>query len=291
MTICVSVKVSEGLVLAADSIAAVQGNLRRPDGVETEGILKTYDHARKVSHIKDYPIGTLSWGISLIGSRSVESLIKEFEYNLPSMKEEDEKARLGKREGRAVDHYQYKVKDIALGLLNHIRKYYLSNFENMTREKLPNLGLLVSGYSSGEFFPEQWLIDLPNSDELIGRRQNLNGKPDFGADWFGLTDAMTRLHWGRDDKAIQILSEHFNTDPKEILNLLVQLQYPIIFDGMPLQDAIDFAVYVINVVIGRFRFVVGAPLCGGEIDVAVITPDDFTWIHRKSWKVKGTISI
>ena len=80
MTICVSVKVSEGLVLAADSTAAIQGQIVGQTGGPQ--ILKTYDNARKLSHIKDYPIGTLTWGMSLVGARSVESLIKEFEYTL-----------------------------------------------------------------------------------------------------------------------------------------------------------------------------------------------------------------
>lgn len=58
MTIVVAVKVNDGLVLAADSAVAVHGGLAG----KPPGILKTYDYGRKLSHIKDYPIGTLSWG-------------------------------------------------------------------------------------------------------------------------------------------------------------------------------------------------------------------------------------
>ena len=285
MTICVSVKVSEGLVLAADSAASVQGSIQDPAGNISQGILKTYEHARKLSHIKDYPIGTLSWGISLVGSRSVESLIKEYEYILPSLQEEQEKAKSKKIQGDSPDTYTYEVKEIAHGLLDHIKGFYKATFDSSPEDQRPPLCILVSGYSSGNFFPEQWLLELPIHQELIERRPDIDGKPNFGADWFGLTDAMTRLHWGRDDKAISKLAEHFHLDPDEVRQVLDQLQYPIVFDGMPIQDAIDFAIYVVNVVIGRFRFVIGAPVCGGEIDIAVITPDNFTWIHRKSWRV------
>jgi len=89
MSICVSVKVAEGLVLAADSTAAIHGSLPGPSGTSGKGVLKTYDHVRKLSHIKDYPIGTLTWGTALIGSRSVESLIKEYEHGLPPLKGEE----------------------------------------------------------------------------------------------------------------------------------------------------------------------------------------------------------
>jgi hypothetical protein len=142
---------------------------------------------------------------------------------------------------------------------------------------------LVSGYSAGKYFPEQWLIDLPRSRELIQIRPDVSGKPTFGANWFGMTDAIIRLHWGRDDALMPLLAERFKVPLPEIQDLLGRFQYPVLFDGMPLQDAIDYACYVVNVTIGRFRFVVGAPLCGGEIDLAVITPSVFTWVRRKAW--------
>jgi hypothetical protein len=285
VTICVSVKVSEGLVLAADSTASVQGTFQDTKGQNTSGILKTYDHVRKLSHIKDYPIGTLTWGTALIASRSVESLIKEYEYSLPSLEEEYEKIQEQRMQGRVgyEKRYQYSVKDIAEGLFDHIKAYYANEFGN--QDDKPPLGILVSGYSSGEFFPEQWVLNLATSEEMEQMRPDNNGKPSFGANWFGLTDAINRLHFGRDDQSINILANHFQVAPEEIKGLLKPLEYPVLFDGMPLQDAIDYATYLVNVVIGRFRFVIGAPLCGGEIDVSVITPNEFTWIKRKSWKV------
>ena len=293
MTICVSVKVSEGLVLAADSTVTVHGAAQDPSGNVMRGILKTYDHARKLSHIKDFPIGTLTWGIAHIGSRSVASLIKEYEYKLPSLQEEEQgiAERRMRREAQPVERPQFRVQEIAQGLLEHVRASYEAEFAEQPREVRPVLGILVSGYSWDQFFPEQWLIDLLGSGELIRVRPDANGKPDFGANWFGLTDAIVRLHWGRDDRAVGILAERFGASIEEVRKLLEPLQYPVIFDGMPLQDAIDYAVYLVNVAIGRFRFSVGAPLCGGEIDVAVITPNTFTWVQRKSWRVRAPLHL
>lgn len=289
MTICVAVKVSEGLVLAADSTAVVQGAIHGPDGPGQAGILKTYDHARKLSHVKDYPIGTLSWGTALVGSRSVESLIKEYEHSLPSLQEEEERLR-GQRmrgEGRVGEHHAYSVREVADGLRKHISDFYESVFVGKPESVRPILGVLVSGYSAGQFFPEQWLMAFPGAEELAPVRPDVDGRPQFGANWYGLTDAIVRLHWGRDDQALAILAERFQVSMEELHELVSGLQYMVLFDGMPLQDAIDYAVYLVNVVIGRYRFVLGAPLCGGEVDVAVITPNTFTWIQRKTWKVKS----
>lgn len=281
MTVCVSVKVSEGLVLAADSTAAIEGKI----GDGPPGILKTYDHMRKLAHVKDYPIGTLTWGTAHIGTRTVDSLIREFEHGLPSLQEEEDKCKERRMRGEEPEPYRYSVREIAKDLAAQILERYQREFSDRPQKEQPGLGLLVSGYSPGQFFPEQWLVEIPLNPQLRSLRPDQNDQPDFGANWFGATDAIIRLHWGRDENALDVLSERFKVPRDEIRRLLEPLQYPVIFAGMPLQDAIDYAVYLINIVIGRFRFVIGAPLCGGDIDVAVITPDNFTWVRRKSWKL------
>ena len=52
---------------------------------------------------------------------------------------------------------------------------------------------------------------------------------------------------------------------------------------MPLGDAIAYAEFVVSLTIGRYRFAIGAELCGGPIDVAVITrADGFSWFRTKN---------
>ena len=63
-------------------------------------------------------------------------------------------------------------------------------------------------------------------------------------------------------------------------------ELPLVFDGMPLQDAVDFANFAVNLVIGRFRFGMGTPTCGGAVDIAVIRPNNFDWAQRKRWSIK-----
>lgn len=80
-------------------------------------------------------------------------------------------------------------------------------------------------------------------------------------------------------------------DAAEAGNLVNELrqrfQWNILFDGMPLQDAIDFGVYLANVTIGHSRFVVGPPVCGGHVDVATISHRGFSWVRQKKHQVKG----
>jgi hypothetical protein len=74
LTIAVSVKVGEGLVLAAESTSSSssEGNLAQ-----------SYHHARKLLQEEKYPIGILTYGLGSIGGRNLESVIAEFERTLP----------------------------------------------------------------------------------------------------------------------------------------------------------------------------------------------------------------
>lgn len=275
MSVVIVVKVSEGLVLAADSAATLYGRIEGPEGVH-EGILKTYYNAKKLLQIGDFPIGVLTWGQAFIGPRTVESLVREWEYEYSWQT----------REEYAQEHPEsFKVKECAEGLCRFLAKIHAEAYQEQAEEQRPPLGMVVAGYSQGEFFPEVWRFVLPFDSEGVvhNQRPDVEGKPDFGASWFGGTDAIVRLHWGRDDAVIKIISERFGLSEDDVRDALAPLQYQIPFSLMPLQDAIDYANYMLNVAIGRFRFVLGPELCGGQIEIAAITPKEFDWISRKSW--------
>ena len=51
--------------------------------------------------------------------------------------------------------------------------------------------------------------------------------------------------------------------------------------GMPLPDAIDFAIHLLRTPIATLRFEPRYPSVGGPIDVLVVTPDGMEWVQRK----------
>jgi len=275
MSVGIVVKVSEGLVLGADSAASISGRVERPEGVQ-EGILKTYFNARKLLQIGDFPIGVLTWGSALIGSRTIESLVREWEHKVSWKSRET-----APREG-------FRVKECAEGLRSHLAQIYSEHFGDQPEQRPPIVGVLVAGYSYRGFFPEIWRFVLPFDvdDQVHNQRPDKDGKPDFGASWFGQTDAIVRLHFGRDERAIQIISEKYGKPPEEVSEALQPLQYQVPFVAMPLQDAIEYAHYMLSVATGRYRFAVGAELCGGHIDIAAITQEQFNWISQKTWSLE-----
>lgn len=277
MSVVIVVKVSEGLVLGADSAATIHGAVETPDG-QQQGILKTYFNARKLLQIGDFPIGVLTWGQAAIGMRTLESIVREWEFNENWQSKEDyEKARDGDK--------SFSVKACVQGLKAHLASIYEDNFDG----DRPLIGMVVAGYSHRNYFPEIWRFVLPDDidGEVHNQRPDIDGQPDFGASWFGATDAIVRLHFGRDEGALHKISSEYNIDIGELRDLVEPFQYLIPWPVMPLQDAIEYANYMLNVAVGRYRFVVGPELCGGEIEIAAITQNRFNWIRRKVWSLDG----
>lgn len=273
MSVVMVVKVSEGLVLGADSAAALHGRLEGPKGVQ-EGVVKIYYNAKKLLQIGDFPIGLLTWGQAYVGMRTMESLVREWEYDSHWQ---------SRKEYKKKHNTAFKVRECAEKWYTHLARLYSTEFGNRPTEQRPALGVVIAGYSEGDFFPEIWRFVLPIDDKVHNQRPNKDGKPDFGANWFGLVEPIVRLHWGRDDRAVAIISEKFDIPQQDVRKALEPLQYRVPFAVMPLQDAIEYAQYTLDVAIGRYRFVIGPELCGGEIDIAAVTQREFKWISRKTW--------
>jgi hypothetical protein len=266
MTICVSVQVAEGLIFAADSAVTLSGTMQ---GQTNSQILQIFESANKVTQFGDYPIGVMTWGTGAILNRTIQSLIMEHEYAYAKQK----------------DVPQFQVKKIAEDLIAFIRQRYDVAFPDPANK--PALGLAIGGHSHDQFFAEQYKYEFPGTD-LLPIRDNLpNGLPNFGSNWFGLPDALIRLVCGFDPNFIEELIKR-GVDKAVVDKLLADGvgQLPIVFDGMPLKDAIDFADYCARVTIGRWRFAAGPNLCGGDVDIAVMRPHSFQWAQRKRWSIK-----
>ncbi len=66
------------------------------------------------------------------------------------------------------------------------------------------------------------------------------------------------------------------------VNLKAQLQAPVPIAFLPLQDCVDFAIFLIRTTIIMQHWIVGVRGVGGAIDVAVITQaDGFKEIQKK----------
>jgi hypothetical protein len=297
MTIVVSVQCSEGIVLAADSAIAIfpLPDDDHPSKGEPVRPIRVWPHAKKVSHISDYNVGVLSFGLGALGLRNIQSLMYEFEVS-----------------GRAKPGKKWNVRQIADDLHSFLSLKYAEVFGHVHNPEM-TLGMLVAGYSKGSFEPEQYRFVIPYDKSPI--RLTFGGAR-VGIVFFGLPEPIYRLVNGIDADLTVALSKvsftqeqllqltHALVDrmvdeeridaflaamkgsPAEIDKFVAWkdlLSYDVVLKGMPLQDGIDLATWLIEATIGSYRFAKDSPLAAGAIDVAVITHAAFTWIQRKSW--------
>jgi hypothetical protein len=102
--------------------------------------------------------------------------------------------------------------------------------------------------------------------------------------FWGAPNMILRLIRGCDDelKASILNSGHWNGTSADLDALIAQhtLAQPV----LPIRDAIDFTHACIASTIKAMKFSSLAQVCGGPIEVAVITSDrKFRWVRHKSW--------
>jgi len=259
MSICVVVKVGEGVVLATDSAVSVLGGPLGPEGpVGPPGVIKVFLAGRKLLQIGELPVGVVTWGSGSLRNRTIASFVEEFE-NAEKI--------------RKLTPANLEIDKIADDLWKFLLKKSDTYFAQVPRQSRPKTGVVVCGYSKQEFFPEGYGMVVP-VDKPYRIRPDRDGNPNFGASWYGMTDAIIRFHYGRDPKIFAILKSHGIEDNaiqkiKEEIDRSVQ--YRVLFEAMPLGDAIEYARFLVELTIERFRFVAGAEICGGKITLATIT--------------------
>jgi len=252
MTVAIFAKVPEGIVLGSDSTTTIYDNQGR--------VINTYDNVQKIFPIENHPVGIVTWGIGSIGVRNIESLIHEFETT--------------------VTRQRHSIQNISMLLFNFFRERYLQQFTNPQNNV--SLGFVLAGYDTGASMPTEYIMEIPNTAPHVLRPNRADGTPNFGLHWFGQPWWITRLIKGFDHRWLNDVATRCNIPLQELENLASRFEVPIPYDGMPLQDAVDLTEFLINITIGVFKFQAGPKLCGGAVDIAVITPKGFCWIKQKA---------
>lgn len=150
---------------------------------------------------------------------------------------------------------------------NGINEYF------RTFNPIPDVGFHICGYEKKEklkiakvyrVLPFHNKVDLVNPENGQGEIQ--------GATWNGETDPLTRII-----QPVFVQNEKGDYQPLP--------QYSIPWQFFTLQDAIDFAVFAIQVTIDCVRFSPRPKTVGGPVDVLVIQRDQSLWISRKELKI------
>ena len=276
MTIAVSLKVNDGLVLAADSASTM---------MSAGGVENVYNNANKVFNLrKGLPIGLITWGLGGLAGLSTSTLAKDLRMRFSG----DDPAHTDWH----LDPQSYTLAEVA----DRVKEFfYEEHYEPAASSYTPSgpddpgypsLGFICAGYSAGGHHGEEYLLDM--SPAGCDGPTELRNADETGVSWSGQPEAITRLVNGHGTQLGQVLVDKFGLDkaqvPAAIDVIESELGSPIVNPAMPFQDAIDLAEWLVGLAIAYTRFMPGAPTVGGPIETAAITKHEgFKWVRRKHY--------
>jgi hypothetical protein len=233
------------------------------------------DSAIKVFSLTDTVLAsTTGWAFlkpqNATMARNISSLMEDFKSTIPA--------------GSGVQA-------IAALLWTHFHSIYQEHIAHSPATALPAgqiaVNFVVAGYDSDSQVGKLFSFDVPSAAAPTAEVRSTDNP---GAWWIGQTDVVARIMNGVDPRAsnlpfVQAANQNGNVGTQQLSGL----SYAIYFNTMTIQDAIDFAVGLIQITITIQRFTAGIITqqgavagVGGPIDVAVVRPGrNIIWIARK----------
>lgn len=263
MSIIVSVKIHDGIVMAADSVTTFYKTDGQPGQI--------YEHTNKIVNIaKGLPIGAMTCGAGGVGNASIATLLKDLRNRL-----------MGKDTAHTdwkLDEDTYTMEQVA----SQVHKFFSERATEVNFKG--HLVLRICGYSAGRALPEVWDVAL-NPDAHPDPTQ-LQPEDGIGVRWQGELEALDRLILGRSTRLPEAivslgLTQEQATDARDKITPL--LYENLILPAAPIQDAVDLARFMVETTKGFIRFsVASTKTVGGPVEIAAITKHEgFKWVQRK----------
>jgi hypothetical protein len=265
MSLCIGVVIPEGIVIAGESrqIQVVAGVNRLAS-----------DSATKVFALSDTILAaTAGWaflqpqGTTLMSN--ISSLVEDFKPTISA--------------GSGVQ----RVAADLCAHFNTIYQQHVAQYPN-TAVTAPQMALnfIVAGYDPGSRLGQLFGIDVPATTSPTQANRTSNSP---GPWWIGQTDIVARIINGYDPRLLSLASVQPAVHAGTAIQDLNKLGYVVYWNTMTMQDAIDFAVNMIQVTTTIQKFTAGIAMqlgavagVGGPIDIAVVEPGGRArWINRK----------
>lgn len=261
MTVIISVKINDGIVMASDSVSSYAHGM-------------TYSHANKIVNLwSGQSVGAMVAGDGGIGNESMETLLKDLRKRF---------------DGNDAAFPQWKL-DPATTTMAEIAKKTLDFLydEKVAQQDYPSTFLVrICGYSALRPQGEIWDINVVS--KLANAPQLVKSEYDWGLNWEGERDALDRLVLGMGIELPIVAANVFQMPIEEACNsrdkLCDGLRKHLVLPGMPIQDAVDLARFLVQTTIGFVKFSISHPnkTVGGPIEIAAITKHEgFRWVQRK----------
>lgn|SRR5260221_288777 len=259
MTICLVIRGSEGIVLAADSRTTAIADM--PFGGTQ--LVPMDNTAVKLFSFKEpnTAIGVVIHGSGAIDQKPLSTYIPDFEATLPAQR--------------------LTIQDFA----QQLSDFFMRQWKTLmpTDFKGPDISFIVAGFGANQLNSKVLSFDIPGHPQVVEK------KPDIKNEYLeiflgGRHEFIDRLIRGFDPELPKIIADQYELEPQEIQSLeerFKKLEPKIILKS--LQEHVDLAAYLVKTTIDAEKLLVPwRQSCGGETDIATITwGNPLQFVQRK----------
>lgn len=276
MTIAACYLSPEGVVFGSDSTTTVF--VRQHGGAPGEN--HYFDFGQKIFEIgKESTLGIVTWGLGGFPDTSYRTLFAEFADELKGIPPASVEDAARKWATKFWSVYDAKLRPfldaLKKGRATMKRKQSIDTFiSNMT------VGFCLGGTAESARQPTAYEMEFsllsggaPSPEPLESGQTIFRGMPNL----------VNRMIHGIDSALIDriLSSTHWKGTDKDLFEVIRQsvLGQPA---RMPLREAIDWVYSCIKSTIKAMKFSHLAPMCGGPVEIAIVTSDrPFRWVKHK----------
>ena len=254
MTIAVAIRTGSAVVFAADSKVTTSGIV----GIEEDGsprwLEQTYDNATKMVHDRNRILMGMVAGHANIGQVAATDFLSTL-----SMKN---------TRSAAAEDQDEALRTIVDSMVTLKRSYWETT--QVPPEKWPGPTILLAAPSPTSTAPRVWRVNLHGADSDMSEMLTEPGIHLEGS----YAEVFTLLYAFNPDMMEEIrqqlgVDEARFRDAVRSRRVLAPIDKLSLW-GMPIQDAMDLAVFLASVQVEMDRFLPGTAACGGPIDVMVL---------------------
>ncbi len=288
MTIAACYVSPEGVVLGADSTVSYMAPGRG---------FQHFNNNQKIFEVgSPGVVGVATWGLGSFGTDlSIRTALAEF-ADLLENRPQKNMAEVAKEWAKFVwgKYNSYISNSPELSTFRALKSKASHDSNNPTsrspdedrafQELSQNLaiGFYIGGRGGSDRNPGAYRVEMTPNQAAVSNPQKI----DVGVlSWAGIPNIASRVVRGYDENLRKQLldSKQWTGSEKELDHILNQqsLSPGIV---LPIRDAIDYVYSCIFGTIKAMKFSQLPSVCGGTIEVAVVTSDrDFRWVKHKAW--------
>jgi hypothetical protein len=265
MSVAVACNLSDGVILGVDSAITVGP----PDNP-----LKVYEEAEKLFPVLDLSVGIATYGMAAMGNRSIGNLVRECAIT--------------------NEHFLTRPNRTMAEIAERVREFFMQHYvdevvpaleaeKGIPYAQIPaterwGLGLVIGGYAKSSYLPEIWNVLIPTHDTPNAAKQ-IATQGSIGAIRFAMHEPISRYVDGYAPGLLKSLTDYIGTiraplTPDEIQAFAEQankFNYSIVFSGMPIDQGVDYVRFLVELVIGHYKYVAGAAIVGGKARIGLVT--------------------